>query len=187
RLYAAFFHLMVLSTVAYWTTQKFSTEYPCHIELIRLGCVCVRFSPCGLIHDTSCRRGARPQCRRALVQSCRATAGISHRTVRDRALAALSQRTRLSRKYPGSQGRRRNLAQSRNTRGLARQYRRRPLLARSRAIDAATGRLVTRAGPIASAAAGANCDRTAAARYSGTHDPGGCSGRAGKRTHWLGR
>src|SRR6202795_2303225 len=155
---------VALNTVAYWTTQKFSTEYPCHIELIRLGCVCVRFSLYGLIHDTSCRRGAWPQCRRALVQPCRATAAISHRTVRDRTLAPLSQRTRLSRKHPGSQGRGRDLAQSVDPRGLARQFSRRSLLSRCYALAAATGRRSARAG---SSAAGADCDRAATARYTG--------------------
>lgn len=35
-------------TVTDWTKKKFSTEYLCHVQLIRPGCVCVRFSPCGL-------------------------------------------------------------------------------------------------------------------------------------------
>src|SRR3981189_90258 len=140
---------MVLSTVAYWTTQTLSTEYLCPIELIRLGCVCVRFSLCGLIHDTSCRRGAWPQCRRALVQPCRATAAISHRTVRNRTLAPLSQRARLSRKHPGSQGRGRDLARSVEPRGLARQFSRRCLLARRCSLGAAAGRQSARAGPTA--------------------------------------
>src|ERR1700675_2894826 len=163
---------VALNTVAYWTTQKFSTEYPCHIELIRLGCVCVRFSLYGLIHDTSCRRGAWPQCRRALVQPCRATAAISHRTVRDRTLAPLSQRTRLSRKHPGGQGRGRTLARSVDPRGLARQFSRRSLLARRCSPDAAAGRQGACAGSTAAAATGGTNDRAAAAR-----DTGRCSAR----------
>jgi uncharacterized repeat protein (TIGR03809 family) len=33
--------------LAHWTFGKFSTEYPCHVQLIRCGCVCVRFSLTG--------------------------------------------------------------------------------------------------------------------------------------------
>src|SRR5690349_8852838 len=95
---------------AHWTTRKFSTEYPYCIELIRLR---LRLRPSlsnGLIYGTSCRRGTWPQHCYALVQSCRATAGTSYRTVRERALAPLSYRTRISRQHPGSQGGRGDLA-----------------------------------------------------------------------------
>src|ERR1044072_1980134 len=94
----------------HWTRRKFSTEYPYCIELIRLR---LRLRPSlsyGLINGTSCRRGPEPQHRSALVQPGRATAGTPYRTVRERALAPLSHRTRFSREHPGSQGRRRNLA-----------------------------------------------------------------------------
>src|SRR5262245_59615138 len=59
----------------------------------------------GLIDDTP-RRGTWPRHRRALVQPCRATTGTLNRTVRERALAPLSHRSLVSRKHPGSQGRR---------------------------------------------------------------------------------
>ena len=142
------------------------------------GCVRVRFSPCGLVHDTSTRRGTRPRHRRALVRSCRAAAGIPHRTVRDRPLAPLSQRTRLSREYPGSQDRGGNLARSVDARGLPRQFRRRHLLARSHQGDAAARRKVARSGSSAAAAAGGDPGRTAAIR---------CFDRPGNRSRLFGR
>jgi hypothetical protein len=107
---------------ARWTKLKFSTKISLSRLLIRSGCVGVRFSPHGLIHDISIRRDPRPQRRRALVCTCRAAAGISHRIVRDRPLAALSQRSGLSRKHQGSQISGRNLARSLDARGLCRQF-----------------------------------------------------------------
>ena len=131
---------MVFSSVPDWTAKKFSTEYPCHVQLIRLGCVCVRFSPYGLVHDTSRRRGTWPRYCCALVQSRRTAARISHRTVRNRALAALSRRAGISRESPGSQSRGGNLARSGSARGHARQHRPRSLLARTPAMESASQR-----------------------------------------------
>ena len=42
-----FFDCRALRSSTHWTTRKFSTEYPCHVQLIRLGCVCVRLSLTG--------------------------------------------------------------------------------------------------------------------------------------------
>src|SRR5439155_25414015 len=39
RIRADFFDHCVVRSFTYWTTRKFSTEYPCHVKLIRLGCV----------------------------------------------------------------------------------------------------------------------------------------------------
>ncbi len=81
------------------------------------------FSPHGQVYDTSNRRGARPRVARALVQSGRATAGISHRIVRDRPLAPLSQRNGIPRKYQGGQVRGGDLARSVDARGCRPQSR----------------------------------------------------------------
>ena len=131
---------MVFSSVPDWTAKKFSTEYPRHVQLIRLGCVCVRFSPYGLVHDTSRRRGTRPRYCCALVQSRRTAARLSHRTVRNRALAALSRRAGISREPPGSQSRGGNLARSGSARGHTQQHRPRSLLARTPAMEFASQR-----------------------------------------------
>ena len=65
-------------------------------------CVRVRFSPYGLVHDTSIRRGTRPRHRRALVHSCRAAAGITSpncsRPAAGAAITANSPFSRISRK-----------------------------------------------------------------------------------------
>src|SRR6266481_2874278 len=147
-----------------WTTQKFSTEYPCHVQLIRPRCVRVRLSPYGLVHDTSSRRGTRPRHRRALVRSCRTAAGVPHRAVRDRPLAPLSQRTRLSREYPGGQDRGGNLARSVDARSLVRQFRRRHFLARTQPCDAAARRDAARSGP-SICGAGGDPGRIVTSRY----------------------
>src|SRR5690242_16428295 len=71
---------------------------------------------CRLVHDTSHRRGPRPRSQsrswRTLAFVRRTAAGIPHRIVRERPLAALLQRARIPGKYPGSQGGGCALAQS---------------------------------------------------------------------------
>src|SRR6266404_2532119 len=160
-----------------WTTQKFSTEYPCHVQLIRPRCVRVRLSRYGLVHDTSSRRGTRPRHRRALVRSCRAAAGVPYRAVRDRPLAPLSQRTRLSREYPGGEDRGGNLARSVDARSLVRQFRRRHFLARTRPRDGAARRDAARSGS-SICGAGGDPGRIAISRYFDS---------PGNRSHLLGR
>src|SRR5690242_3006522 len=83
-----------------WTSQKvfhkimpsFSVDSP-PLRRVR-----VRFFPYGLVHDTSTGRGDEPRSGGAMVRTRRAAAGISHRNVRERPLAAFPQRARLSRK-----------------------------------------------------------------------------------------
>jgi hypothetical protein len=77
------------ASVASRTGQRKSFPQNIHViaKLIRLWLRLRPFLSYGLIYGTSCRRGARPQHRGALVQPCRATAGTPHRTVRERALA----------------------------------------------------------------------------------------------------
>src|SRR6185295_14922577 len=85
-------------------------------------------------------------------------ARASHRTVRNRALAPLSQRVVVPGKYPGSQKRRRNLAEPRNPRGIAGQFRRRYLLAERPETAAAAPQ----------SAVGVLCPAAAAARRGST-------------------
>ena len=106
---------------AHWTMEKFSTEYTLSRSQVDSSPVASAsvFLLAGWFMTHRCRRGTWPRHCRALVQSCRAAAGTPHRTVRNRPLAPLSQRTRVSRKHPGSQGRGGNLARSVDARGFA--------------------------------------------------------------------
>ena len=131
------------------------------------------FSPYGLVHDTSTRRGTQPRRGRALVRSCRAAPRISHRTVRDRPLAPLSQRTRLSREHPGSQGRGRNLARS-FTREASRDNIAIDLSWLRRPTDEAAARRAI-AGPCAPARASGDFGRTAAIDYLDRPESRSCS------------